>query len=86
MDDTAKAGQLLEFADGSCRRADGDCGRVLPDQQFREPSCAWALIPFSLHSATRRPWGTIADLWLLVIGVNVPKWEEKASAWRVSGA
>jgi hypothetical protein len=24
--------------------------------------------------------------WLLVIGVNVPKWEEKASAWRVSGA
>ncbi len=25
-------------------------------------------------------------LWLLVKGVNVEKWEEKASAWRVSGA
>jgi hypothetical protein len=25
-------------------------------------------------------------LWLFVVGVNVPKWEEKASAWRVSGA
>ncbi len=25
-------------------------------------------------------------LWLIVKGVNVPKWEEKASAWRVSGA
>jgi len=25
-------------------------------------------------------------LWLLVVGVNVPKWEEKASAWRASGA
>jgi len=25
-------------------------------------------------------------LWLMVKGVNVPKWEEKASAWRVSGA
>ena len=24
-------------------------------------------------------------LWLLVMGVNVRKWEEKASAWRVSG-
>ena len=25
-------------------------------------------------------------LWLLVVGVNVAKWEEKASVWRVSGA
>jgi hypothetical protein len=25
-------------------------------------------------------------LWLLVMGVNVAKWEEKASVWRVSGA
>ena len=25
-------------------------------------------------------------LWLIVKGVNLPKWEEKASAWRVSGA
>jgi hypothetical protein len=25
-------------------------------------------------------------LWLIVKGVNVPKWEEKASAWRVGGA
>jgi len=25
-------------------------------------------------------------LWLLIKGVNVPKWEEKASTWRVSGA
>ena len=25
-------------------------------------------------------------LWLLVKGVNVEKWEEKASAWRISGA
>lgn len=25
-------------------------------------------------------------LWLLVMGVNVPKWEEKARVWRVSGA
>jgi len=25
-------------------------------------------------------------LWLLVIGVNVAKWEEKASVWRVNGA
>lgn len=25
-------------------------------------------------------------LWLIVKGVNVPKWEEKANAWRVSGA
>lgn len=25
-------------------------------------------------------------LWLLVMGVNVPKWEEKANGWRVSGA
>ena len=25
-------------------------------------------------------------LWLLAKGVNVPKWEEKASAWRVGGA
>jgi hypothetical protein len=25
-------------------------------------------------------------LWLLVMGVNVAKWEEKASIWRVSGA
>jgi hypothetical protein len=25
-------------------------------------------------------------LWLVVIGVNAQKWEEKASAWRVSGA
>jgi hypothetical protein len=25
-------------------------------------------------------------LWLLVKGVNVPKWEEKASAWRAGGA
>ena len=25
-------------------------------------------------------------LWLLVMGVNVQKWEEKASSWRVSGA
>jgi hypothetical protein len=25
-------------------------------------------------------------LWLLVMGVNVGKWEEKASVWRVSGA
>lgn len=25
-------------------------------------------------------------LWLLVKGVNVPKWQEKASAWRVRGA
>jgi hypothetical protein len=25
-------------------------------------------------------------LWLLVTGVNVAKWEEKASVWRVSGA
>ncbi len=24
-------------------------------------------------------------LWLLVMGVNVPKWEAKASVWRVSG-
>jgi len=25
-------------------------------------------------------------LWLLVVGVNVSKWEEKASDWRISGA
>jgi hypothetical protein len=41
--------------------ADGDCGLVLPDQQFRERSCAWARIPFSLHSSARRRCGTIAD-------------------------
>ncbi len=25
-------------------------------------------------------------LWLMVKGVNVPKWEERASAWRIAGA
>ena len=25
-------------------------------------------------------------LWLIIVGVNVPKWQEKASAWRVGGA
>ena len=25
-------------------------------------------------------------LWLIVIGVNVPKWEKKAGAWRDGGA
>ena len=33
--------------------------------------------------------GVIAELslclWLMVVGVNAPKWEEKASAWRMSG-
>jgi hypothetical protein len=28
----------------------------------------------------------LLTLWLVVMGVNVPKWEEKASAWRVSRA
>lgn len=34
--------------------------------------------------------GGIAELslclWLIVMGVNAPKWEEKASAWQISGA
>jgi hypothetical protein len=51
---------------------------------FLSPAFAAHLFPYILTPCF------VAELslclWLLVIGVNVPKWREKASAWGVSGA
>jgi hypothetical protein len=51
---------------------------------FLSPAFAAHLFPYILAPCF------VAELslclWLLVIGVNVPKWQEKASAWGVSGA
>jgi len=48
------------------------------------PTVAGALFPWALLPAFI---GELSlALWLAVKGVNVPKWEERASAWRVSGA
>ena len=48
------------------------------------PPVAGALFPWVLLPAFI---GELSlALWLAVKGVNVPKWEERASAWRVSGA
>src|SRR5260370_36253673 len=50
---------------------------------FLSPSLANYLSPYI------QVLGVLAEgslmLWLLVMGVNVAKWEEKASVWRVSG-
>jgi hypothetical protein len=48
------------------------------------PSFAAQLFPLILVPAFIAE--TSLGLWLLVKGVNVPKWEEKASAWRARGA
>jgi hypothetical protein len=51
---------------------------------FLSPPLAHYLSPYI------QVFGVLAEgslmLWLLVMGVNVAKWEEKASVWRVSGA
>ncbi len=47
------------------------------------PPLAYHLFPFIAAASAL---GEIPlMLWLLIVGVNVPKWEEKASVWRVSG-
>ena len=51
---------------------------------FLSPSLANYLSPWNMFPGVL---GEVSlALWLLGIGVNVAKWEEKASVWRVSGA
>jgi len=49
---------------------------------FLSPSLANYLSPYNLFPGFLGE-GALT-VWLLVVGVNVSKWEEKASAWRVS--
>src|SRR6266704_215370 len=49
---------------------------------FLSPSLANYLSPYNMFPGLLGE-GALT-VWLLVVGVNVSKWEEKASAWRVS--
>jgi hypothetical protein len=45
-----------------------------------------AFEPNQLHALAYLYWETSLCLWLIVKGVNVPKWQHQASVGRVSGA
>ena len=51
---------------------------------FLSPPLATSLSPYILAPGILGE-GSLA-VWLLVSGVNVPRWQEKARAWRVGGA
>ncbi len=77
----------LEILNQRFGPAAGDWGAGLCGQHFREfipPAIGAHLFPYIMLP------GGVAEisltLWLIIVGVNASRWQEKATAWRVGGA
>src|ERR1035441_10055774 len=77
-------GFQVDLLSPNTRRATCRCGSMPPDQQLRELPCARLRAPsVPLHSGALLYRRTIAMPLAARYRVNVPRWKEKETAWRV---